>query len=306
MLTSGRASLRAAPDVTVTRVALGLTAYLDDTLLWARGGAARALEAFIRWLPIDRPYWFLTSVADAWERTDAAHLPELVAALSDERLRAPRHLFRFTLADDRGAASAGFTYREFDPGERPRQGYLQCVLPLETDPAALFQLALEIASIAGVFSALGGHLAVWNERYPTPAFDEIYRLARRYAGLDISDPEGACWLAPSSLPSVSWVTLLGAPLLATAPDAAAALRRRAWANEVLVVDAPRGALLVRAGSTPDLGDLNTLRFPHALAEVACALDPWVTAPPKFWGTFREDDAARRWQKRFTEPEGWLR
>jgi hypothetical protein len=295
--------LRDRPEVSVARIALGLTIYTADPLRWARETASEALAMFCARAPSDRLQLFTTSLLDRWRPVGRRGLEEVTAALSDRHVGRPRHLLWFRVADDPGAPSVGFSYREIDPARGNRSGFVQMILP-RTEGDALADLAVEVARRFPVLAAVGGHLATWNPQQKATAFSEIHGLCKRYLGLDAQDPDAMAWRVRNGLPGTNWLTLIGPALADRLRLDPAALAAGPWSRgiEARVLEQ---ALLVRAGEGPVLGDLNRGEFPAAYAEVARRLGPsFVEEPPGFWGLFHQEKDTRRWLRRLVEPEGW--
>jgi hypothetical protein len=292
------AVLRDRPDVTVARVGLGLTVYLDDPERWAREGALVALRSFLACAPRDRLGWFTTSAMAAWEPLTDAALGRIIAALPLpwERTRL-RHAFELRLADVPDAPGYGFRYREVDAPRRLGVGWLQLTFPEAHDPDDLAQLAIELAQTLPLHAAIGGHLGVWNEVEAHPALAALRPWCRRYLGLDVQQPDAMGLALHGALPGTSWLTVLG-PALAAAADLGPP-----WREPVTVLPLQHGTL-VRAGARPALGDANTFDLPRAYAEVAHRLAALLpTEPPEFAPWEPGETAAR--MRRFIEPEAWL-
>jgi hypothetical protein len=296
--------LSSMPDVTVARVALGLTVYVDDPLTWAREAAAAVLSSFLARAPEGEVVWYTTSLLSDWQRVGHASAGKLVDGLSQWQLVKPRHLLWARVVDDTGAPSVGFSYREVDSERAGRAGFVQLVLPQQHDAAVLLDLALEIGESWPVLCAVGGHLATWNEYEKPTAFWHIYEWCRRYLGLDAQDPDAASAHVSHGLPGTSWLTFVGDGMADALEVDTSALEKHAWKTDVSVSRLARGILL-RAGDAPDLGDRNRLAYPAPYAEVARRLAPYILAePPEYFGGFAEHRATKRWMHRFLQPSEW--
>jgi hypothetical protein len=301
------AVLEEQPEVSVARVTLGLTVYLDQPLVWARAGAGQALHAFLGRVGATSVPWLSTSASDEWLTLDERRLAEAERRLCDWTLVRPRHHFAFRLVDDPGAPAMGFSYHEVDPTLEARAACLQLFLPPYSDPNELLQLALGLGQALPFASGVGGYLASWNELWPAAAFGEIWSWVRRYAGIDVQDPDAMGWEAAAALPGVNWLTLIGAELAARRGIDVAALGHALAPHDGALAALGHGTL-IRAGRAPTLGDHNRLAWPDAYATVAAALRPhFVELPPAFPGAFADDprdDRTRRWFRRLLEPEAW--
>jgi hypothetical protein len=295
--------LRGDRSIAVARCALGLTLYLDDPLTWAKGGVARALEAFLRRAPTERLEWYTTSMMDQWIRTSPSNVQALVESLpAGWTAGRPRHLFAFRLVDDTDAPECWFSYREVDPALEARPGFLSVGFPQSTPPRTLLDFVVEVASAESYVCGTAGYVASFNEWEKPTAFTVFHRWAKRFAGLDLEDPDRFAWVTPTGLVTTSWLTLLGRPLLEHFQIDVPTMLHRRFRSNVEAVDL-RSGILVRAGSDPTLGDVNQLRIPHAYAEVARALEPYLCpALPPMYGPFSDAEETLAWQRRLIDVE----
>jgi len=293
-----------APDITVARVVLGLTMYLDEPLRWAQKGAALALSSFLKRAPVDRLQWYTTSLLSDWHPVGPDGHQKLVESICSWSLSRPRHLLWFRLVDDTGAPSVEFSYREMDPAFQRRCSTLQMALPDTSDPAQLVSLAMEIADHGRFLCGTGGYAVRWNEHEKSTALWEAYDWSRRYLGLDIQDLDEMAWHAGEGLPGTGWLTLLGDRFAEQLEIEGAKLFGNPSAGGVKRLPV-RDGWVVQAGSAPTLGDVNRLGYPKAYAEVACRLAPYfIQDVPEYLGGFLENEATSKWLRRFVEPEGW--
>ncbi|HZN95602.1 MAG TPA: type VI immunity family protein [Myxococcales bacterium] len=296
--------LASAPRVTVARAELGLTLYLTDLRAWAAGGAARALEVFLRHAPRDWLIAYTTSQLPDWRPASEETHQRLLEHLSTPFLsQGPRHLLSFALVDDMGTPSAGFVYREVDPARAARSGVLELTLPQETSPGVLLQLAREVAECGPFFSGVGGYVTRWNPAHRHLAFDRIHEWCQRYWGLDVQDSDAMSWLAPHGLPGSNWLTLVGWPLLDLLGKSAPELKE--GEQDAVTVSALSHGFLVRAGEEATVGDLNRTEVPVAYLAAARRLaSGFVAEPPPFGGAFARNQDAGRWFRRMVDSLEW--
>ncbi len=297
--------LRAAPEVVVTRMTLGLTIYLADGHFWASSGARSLYERFAESVGVGSLRWFCTSTNAAWRVVTPEIVPLLADHLSVKHLaRRARHLFEFRIADDTAAPSIAYTYREIDPSHPRRSGFVQLAFPAHFSVDELLQLAIEVGQRLPIYSAVAGWVPSYSRHHEREAFRRIYNQCRRYLGMDVQVPEVGSWHAKEGLVGASWLTLVGAPLAERLGLDLAGLRTHSWRAEVAVFPLQR-ATLIRAGRSPSLGDVNLMEYPAAQAEVARVLAPYqrqeLAVLP---GRFGEEDATPRWARRFVEPMAW--
>jgi hypothetical protein len=294
------------PYTALTEVTLGLTLYLDDALSWAHRGARLALEAFLAAAPSDRLEWYTTSSLGTWERTSGHSASVLLAEhISNPALPRIRHMFGFELVDDTDAPTTGFVYREFDPARGgARASILEIVLPQDTAPQTLLELAATLGRIGPWWSGVGGLAISWNRWERNAALSTAHDIAQRYLGLDVQHAEVTSWAAVEGVVGTGWITMMGKSLAGALHIDLAALAARRWVHDVTVQPVGNG-ILIRAGAEPTDGDRNRLEYPSAYAEVARELAPhFVKEPPELGGLFYRQQDTKAWQRRFLEPEAW--
>lgn len=285
-----------APAITIARVELGLTLYLDARGPWAHEGAARVLQSFLAVVPPNLLSWYATSRTDGWRKLDQSLMGEvarmLPASWTDRRAR---HLFEFVVTDDVECPSCGFRYREIDVQRADRAAVIEITLPQEFDPGYLLPIARAALTAGPLWSGIGGYAVRLGERFRADAFDIAWAWTERYRGLDVQDAERMAWRASSGLPGVSWITILGASLAELLRVDVAAASRHPWIDPSIAAEIAEGSLMIVAGEGPTVGDRNRFEEPSAYAEVAGTLGTlFVGAPPRFLGRFCEEDAAKRW------------
>ena len=70
------------PAVTIARVELGLTLYLDPDVGWAHQGATELLRNFLSLVPPELLCWYWTSHSGRWFKAEPPTVQELPALLS--------------------------------------------------------------------------------------------------------------------------------------------------------------------------------------------------------------------------------
>ncbi|MEC7522937.1 MAG: type VI immunity family protein [Myxococcota bacterium] len=302
-LTPKRAVLDADRELSIVRVAKGLTVYFSDGLHWSAEGAPALFDAFLRRVDPAALGWFTTSMMHRWEARVDTEIDALRNHLvADRVLGRVRHLFTFEVADDRLAPVVAFRYHEVDPARARHAGWAQLIFPREFPADELLALALEIGQLHPIRCATAGWIASVAPGLGGTADDALYGMCKRYLGLDVPRPAKAAKAALRWLPSPAWLSLLGPDLLPR--ERAGSLAELTFDHEdVKVFQLSRGTL-IRAGASPELADVNQMELPLALAEVAQRLDRYLDPEPaRFGGRWGEDDA-RGWVHRFAAPEHW--
>jgi hypothetical protein len=293
-------------DEPVVRVALGLTAYLAEPEFWAREGAQRALDLLLQSPVAGQLRSYTTSVMTRWQEAGPKKLQELRQGLNSRVLvqDRPRHFMFFRLADVPNCPSVGFSYTEVDPRRSERSAVLELTLPQAHPSEELLALATTLGKLGPLHCLVGGYVVRWNVLHQKTAFNQFYRWAQRYLGLDIQDAEALAEFTPSALPGSNWLTLVSARVARAREFELAALQRVRWKQPV-AVSAVGENLLLRAGERPTLGDLNRLSYPEAYAEVARQLEPlFVEEPPEFWGQFTNTAHTGAWLRRLVGARDW--
>jgi len=293
----------------VARLVLGATLFCDQAPHWAAEGAAQAFALFLRAIggrqgtsPLQ---WFTVSTVNAWHRFSPASEADVLSGLrlpfGEPRLR---HLMRFAAVDDVDLPSFAFRYREIDDLRFPQRSSLQIWVPPLFSPEVFARLFGELASLGPFVCGVAGPTASWREAVPKTAFGGLHAWTRRYWGLELLDPDAAAGRVAEGLPAISWLTLIGPTLLREKSLDVEALRQHAWRPGAGVSPVGQG-VLVRASATPDLGDVNQLRVPSELMEVARMLRPAMLPElPPLPGPFADRDVFEAWRWRLVEPEGW--
>ncbi|MFL5393906.1 MAG: hypothetical protein ACJ79G_13800, partial [Myxococcales bacterium] len=245
--------LTVAPHIPVARVALGLTLYLAEPVIWARERAAAFFDAFRARAFRGASGWYTTSQLADWFRLDGNRLDEISRGLS-RFLGRPRNLLQVRVVDHTGAPALSFNYREIDPRLTQRAATLEVAIPPDSDPALLLDLAAEAATLGPLLCGVGGFVASWNPHEKPTAFWEIHAWCKRYLGLDVQDADAMAFCVLEGLPGSNWLTLVGPALADRLKLDLRALEAGPWGAGIEPRMLPH-ALLLRAGDAPTLGDL---------------------------------------------------
>lgn len=283
------------PDRTLMRAVLGGTFYVDPAG-WSHDLAARLLDAFVSRVG-ELPY-FTTSRASRWMVADEhTRVADLMRGADFALTAVTPDLLELQVADDPDAPATGF--RCLEPGRSDIPGFVQITLPLDADAAVLLDLARVIVAEAPVVGGSAGYTFRWAPMVGGNAFDEMYRVTRRFLGFDLQVPELWAPLARRHA-TTSWLTAVSHHH----PDRVGCLEGLEREAEVHL-EPNRSCVLVRAGERPGLGDVNSMQWPEAMARAAAWMAPLLPkefpAPP---GLFSEEGAADRWARRLFEVDGW--
>lgn len=188
--------------------------------------------------------------------------------------------------------------------ETGRHAFARIVVPLETDPNLLLQLAVTIADTVQIDFGHGGLTLAYDPRVIGAAFDGIYALTRRFWGVDVEYLTATLPIAKQGIKSVNWLTILGRERM-NASGVETELGSVSSAG--VVVDPRRNAVLFVAGPQPVAGDQNhpdtTLKPYVAVAKALERL--FLKDHPDFPGNkFVNNGNTVGWMRRFLEPKGW--
>lgn len=295
--------LAAAPHVCVARCCLGMTLYTRHRPPTPSIGVAELLRAFLATDAARRARLLRTSLMSDWIALGPETVEDVIAHVANDGLTGRvRHLFSFHLASAADAPEVFFEYREIDEA-RGSAGYVQLGMPCDTAPAVLWRLARLAAERVPMWSGAAGYLGSVHPRELAAGHGVFAEWAKRYWGLDVQDPERARLHAHEGVPSVSWLTFLGADLLD--PADFADLRRAAAVYPSIEWTPGREATTVRAGDEPTLADAHAMQVGASLGKAHALLARLLPRDPvRLYGGFWEGDASKRWSRRFLEPEGW--
>ncbi len=189
-----------------------------------------------------------------------------------------------------------------DGSRTARTGFLQLLFPPAFDSSALERLSRATADCGAYWSGVAGYVTGWSMERKAATAWPARAWCRRYLGLDVQDPDAMAWRARLGLPGTNWLTLVGDGLAAAHSFSRENLLARGWRHGIQAQPV-HGGVLIRAGTSPDLGDLNALSYPYAYSDVARSMQQiFVTDPPQLWGGHGSD--AVRWLRRFIDPAGW--
>jgi hypothetical protein len=208
----------------------------------------------------------------------------------------------------RDTVASGNQYR-FDyygrPTEDPSQSFgpnavcaVSFWLPTEyleaNGPGHVRELALELAAPLPFCSGHAG-LSFNGETDLVGVPAEIHKHSPRYPGLDIPRLSWLSLKLGTRIPTVSWLTFLGQPVLGEL-GGVEALRSRLHSPDTTVQALEGERAVVTLGPWPEAGDTEQGNILPAYRELARVLEPWL---------YREthllvSDDFRRWERRFLD------
>jgi len=194
--------------------------------------------------------------------------------------------------------------RAFSLTADAESGYVRLVLPpsfIVESVAPFLDLAKKMGQMLPYDFGNAGYAINWNPLgdNDSDAMEKMYALAKRYPGLDISDPFTTRFITPKGIKCVNWLTFLskdygdrlgGRPSLKKKLD-----------DPVIIHEAYRGGALIQAGPYPEIGDVNRREILPLYHRVGKVLAPIRSKehPPSFGPEgFGDEEATEKWLSRF--------
>jgi hypothetical protein len=161
-------------------------------------------------------------------------------------------------------------------------------------PGHVRELALELAAPLPFCSGHAG-LSFNCEPDLVGVDTEIHKRSPRYPGLDIPNLSWLSLKLGTRIPTVSWLTFLGQPVLGEL-GGTAGLRSRLHAPDTTVQELDDGRAVVTLGPWPEAGDTAQGHNLPAYRELARVLEPWLYRETHV----RVSEDVRRWERRFLD------
>lgn len=255
--------------------------------------------------------WYETNVMKTAKRLSGTPTDQVKQMLSDKKalkgylLGVEQHL---------GASASEYALPSFqffseqdvtDPDDMAQRHFLRVCLPLDEtkNPDGTVELLRTLLSMVDFDSGYCGHSYYWDTGSPE-AERELAQSNRgwlaRYPGLSYGKPLGLFSLVDFGILGVSWLTFLGKAKTGALGGSDALAARLPAAIETYPIANDRG-LLIRAGTQPELGDVNRGRdLPsyHAVGKALASL-----AVPEEWidnllVTGMSAEESQEWYMRF--------
>lgn len=169
---------------------------------------------------------------------------------------------------------------------------------VEHGAEALRELVLELARELPFDSGHAG-LAFNCELDLVGVEAEVWKWCRRYPGMDLPRMSRLASQLGTKVSTVSWMTLLGEPVLGAA-GGAAWLREQLRSTEgtVLELDGKRIAAIL--APEPEAGDEEHGGVRPAYRKLASALEPWLFHERQPAGAIPSSEELLRWERRFID------
>jgi hypothetical protein len=184
--------------------------------------------------------------------------------------------------------------------------FARILVPIDTNPGILVDLAWAIARNVRFLSGHGGLVFVYHPWHKAVAFDFIFAAARRFWGVDIEDLNNSLPLMRDGIKGISWITMLGEVQDGVVQADATHLGLDKPPDHVMV-QRERFGYVAQIGEAPMAGDINRLGADlHPYFQLGAALAPLIlTHHPDFEGaSFVRTGSTVGWIRRFVDPQGW--
>jgi hypothetical protein len=265
------------------------------------------LDAYLQMIPAGTLKWAVPSAtAEQWRALDAATLARCKAALAPEGA-AKRRLTSFHLSDCGAAAP---TYA-FDLVGMPRGEdfpeavtLVQMSFPTElVDEDVVEQFVAQVRKMGQMIDFSSGYCApalLFSTLHIEDAYSNMRGLALRHPGYDVHGNDRSRLRIGQRSRGARWITFLGPALLARLGGQDALQRQ--LPSPITVEDVGAG-VLIRAGTAPEIGDVNRRLEVPLLRAVAKALEPvtWFGEPHLLAYFANYDEALlERWERRLLD------
>jgi hypothetical protein len=266
-----------------------------------------AFQLFLQAIPSDVLTWGLIGAnSEAWTRISKTTLSRCLSQLEPARTRA-RPLTYFELGDGTlGGEAPGYGVIVVgSPGGdrelRDEVNLFQMSFPVEVIDSDTVEdfvgFCRRVAEALPYVSGYASPSLQWAMMYMSEAMDEARGIAMRHPGYDVQFNVNARLRLGNRVRGARWLTFLG-------PGAMEAVggesRLRSSLSGEISVEQVGSGTMIRAGTMPELGDVNKGIGVPLLREVAAVLEP-ITAFQELvlLGNFADNDEAffEAWERR---------
>lgn len=178
---------------------------------------------------------------------------------------------------------------DFWASETDGAGMIRIVLPvgfIHEGARRLRDLAEHLVGEMRFHSGNAGYAISWDHKgeYGFPSLRAMNRLGTRFPCIDFPDPNITLMAIPSGMKRINWITFLGHELLQRLQDAPRVLAE--LGDQGIAIDRLPGGVMIAAGATPVVGDVNRQTDIEAYRTVGRAVAP-LRSPDH--GAFLVDD-----------------
>jgi hypothetical protein len=209
----------------------------------------------------------------------------------------------YVFSDNQQTDSWLFMFHGYEPASEPgKASFYRFEFDWRLAPERLMEFTQAVLQVVNCVSGYGGYVFQGLPRgpYGRSSFDQIYRWARRYWGVEVQNLDVTVNHMLEGYKCPSWLTIVSDRLPGISPaivSAAESVAFQSWRSS--------GGTIQQAGSSPVLGDRNRAESLDSYEAIARALEPiQVKQHGAFGGSFFTEDRTMAWLRRFSEPRGF--
>jgi hypothetical protein len=286
------------------RNAVVLAYFIDKPVHKIGDQISAALDTYLKLIPKDCLKWVISnSSSGSWIPFSNRRIAICKKQLEASSIKA-RDMTSFRLSSH-GAEAPNF---QFCFVGKPKQGFpnsnslLQMIFPIEMVGAdrvdEFFQAILSLSKNLSFHSGYCSPSLLYPPNQPCEAYQELCNLALRHPGYDVAENMLAAWTMAGKIRGARWVTLLGTkPLEALGGKE---FLRKKFDDSISIIEIGDG-VLIRAGQSPELGDVDKQVDTPLLRSLAEALRPVSHFGDKHlifvYGGY-DYASLKRWEERF--------
>ena len=264
----GPDTARAVYDLYMQRFGAGVTAYRSTAL----GSEAED------WTPLTRA------------RFEKEELPDLRV----------HENWGYMFGSDDPADPGLFLFHGARPASEPdRASVFRFDFAWDLDPDVLWDFTVEVLDRVQAVCGTAGYVLVPDDGdHAAGAYDVMFAWAMRYWGAEAQDLDATAECAVHGIPGISWLTIIGADLVARDREAVAVGRSVAFGSAEA-----GGHIVIKAEARPRLIDRNRSEPLGNYTAVAMALAPLqIDGHVSFAGESWDEDSTSRYLRRFVDPQ----
>ena len=199
-------------------------------------------------------------------------------------------------------SDSAFAFQAIEAGDEST-GYIRLILPvsfIDKDADKLLEFAERLIQRLDFGFGQAGYSLNWNEigQSAELATATMTTLAKRYPGLDLSDPGSTQYTAADGIKCVNWLTIINE----SSCEHLGGIKKleKELGEDIHIHRLPRG-VMIQAGPRPEIGDVNrrqTLPLYHQVGRVLAPIRS--SEHPAFLTVngVEDDDATNEWLSRF--------
>lgn len=194
--------------------------------------------------------------------------------------------------------------RAFALNAAPDMGYVRLILPIsfiEASVADFLDLAMSMGKMSSYNFGQAGYAINWNHlgKNQRGVLRTMNSLANHYPGLDIAHPFCTKYIGSKGIKCANWLTFLSADYCDRLGSVSSI--KMSLDKNIVIQDTYGGGVMIQAGPSPEIGDVNRQRnvpYYHEagrlLAPIRCKEHPPIFGPQGFG----DKELTEQWLSRF--------